>query len=275
MRLLQLFALVRMRLAMTGANMLMRTIVWHAASCLVCIAAMSAAAAPFETTFRFVPAAPRYMEDVRLRIEPAVSDCFRQGNVSMSGNAIRVAVDRFVELCAMGAADYDLGRLPAGHYTVEVVHAAGGSPIWAGTFNVAPRDPGNNARDAASDVNYTDVWWDPARPGWGVFISHRPDEKLFAAWFDYGADGQPVWYTFLGTNQARGDFAGQVMRSQAGSPANPPFVASSSPVVVGQARFLFGDARAARFSSRYDEGRMSVVIDGVQRETAIVRFDFD
>jgi hypothetical protein len=49
----------------------------------------------------------------------------------------------------------------------------------------------------AQDVSGT--WWDSSDPGWGLFIWHNsasPKDELFAAWFVYGTDGKPIWYTF-------------------------------------------------------------------------------
>ena len=39
-------------------------------------------------------------------------------------------------------------------------------------------------------------WWDPNDAGWGLFIWHDARDRVLAAWFTYGTDGKPIWYTF-------------------------------------------------------------------------------
>jgi len=41
-------------------------------------------------------------------------------------------------------------------------------------------------------ANYSDLWWNPAEPGWGVNVNHQGD-TFFATWFTYDADGAPLW----------------------------------------------------------------------------------
>lgn len=236
---------------------------------------------PFNTTFELLPAAPRYMEDVRLRVHKAASDCYRRGDVAMSGNKITLAVTRLVDLCP-GDIDYDLGRFPAGEYSVEVVGATGvtGSQrpvLWTTSFAVPSRAIPSNVPNGEiqSDVNYTDLWWDPQRSGWGVMITHRPDDTLFAAWFDYGRDGQPVWYTFLGKPSFRGYiFTGQVLLTHGPNPASPPFESSTGISVVGEAVFRFGGSPVG-LQGRYDRGSMSIDIGGIVHESPLQRFPFD
>jgi hypothetical protein len=196
----------------------------------------------------------------------------------MSGNKITVAATRLVDLCP-GVSDYDLGRFPAGEYSVEVVGASGlglGPVLWTTSFVVPSRAIPRNGPNAHiySDVNYTDLWWDPQRSGWGVMITHRPDGTLFAAWFDYGRNGQPVWYTFLGKPLTGYFFTGQVMMSNGPNPATPPFGSSTGMTVIGEGAFRFG-ADLSQINGRYDKGRMSVEIDGIVHESPIERFSFD
>lgn len=47
---------------------------------------------------------------------------------------------------------------------------------------------------AASGYDLTDMWWNPAEPGWGVdFIQQR--DVIVATLYVQGADGRPDWYT--------------------------------------------------------------------------------
>jgi YVTN family beta-propeller protein len=42
-------------------------------------------------------------------------------------------------------------------------------------------------------VNYTDLWWNPDEPGWGLAITQQAG-VMFAAWYVYDASGNPTWY---------------------------------------------------------------------------------
>jgi hypothetical protein len=56
---------------------------------------------------------------------------------------------------------------------------------------------------------YTDVYYDTAEPGWGVFLI-QSDTAQFLAFFIYGADGKPVWYTAQLADDGTGNFAGSL-----------------------------------------------------------------
>lgn len=231
---------------------------------------------PFQTTYELIPAAPRYMEEVRLRVSWANYDCNVRTETTMIGNKITVAATIIVDLCPGVVEDFDLGRFPAGEYSVEVVNASGhglSPPRWTTSFVVPNRAVPSLDSAGYGNVNYSDLWWNPEQSGWGVMITHRPDGKLFAAWFDYGQDGRPVWYTFLGMPTGRASFAGQVMMSHGPDPSSLPFVTSIGTSVVGEGTFAFG--QGGPFERRYDKGRMSVAINGTVRESPIERFSFD
>ncbi|MEP6941846.1 MAG: hypothetical protein ABI981_02855 [Betaproteobacteria bacterium] len=148
-----------------------------------------------QNTMSVIPAVPRYMEPVYLRISPGAFSG-RNGygaTASMSGNKITV---RFFAVIDIGQYDYDveLGRFPAGTYSVEVT---GALTIPQVEFTVAASaipsqltQPGD-----VPAVNYSDFWWNEAESGWGLSIQQGPTNKLFAAWFVYDATGKPVWYT--------------------------------------------------------------------------------
>jgi hypothetical protein len=46
---------------------------------------------------------------------------------------------------------------------------------------------------AASAGTYTDLWFDPQQPGWGVSVVQQ-SETAFVTLYVYGADGKPTWY---------------------------------------------------------------------------------
>ena len=54
---------------------------------------------------------------------------------------------------------------------------------------------------------YTDVYYDPAESGWGAFLV-QSDTTQFIAFFIYGADGKPTWYTAVLTDDGTGSYTG-------------------------------------------------------------------
>ena len=131
--------------------------------------------------------------------------------VSMSQNNITVTVGERVSyiepLCPPTARDeVDLGRLPAGNYTLTVidVKSMGAANPFFGDFSNAPFTV-SDARLLKTApyvrLDYSGHWWDPNDPGWGLFIWHDALDRVLAAWFTYGTDGKPIWYVFQPTWQ--------------------------------------------------------------------------
>lgn len=157
----------------------------------ISIFAGPAAAAPI--TVSVMPASPRYMEPVYVRITPdfATGLNIYGAQVSMNGTAISV---RYQSLIEVGPYYYDvmLGRFPQGTYTVTVAGPAG--PVETG-FTVAAPAMSSAYPGTVPAVNFTDLWWNPSEPGWGMSITQGPTNEVFAAWFVYDAAGNPTWYT--------------------------------------------------------------------------------
>ncbi|MGZ5571441.1 MAG: YncE family protein [Usitatibacter sp.] len=42
-------------------------------------------------------------------------------------------------------------------------------------------------------VDFSELWWTPSEPGWGLAITHQAG-TMFLAWFVYDDDGKPAWY---------------------------------------------------------------------------------
>ena len=59
----------------------------------------------------------------------------------------------------------------------------------------------------ADALEYTDVYYDAAEPGWGVFLV-QSEATQFLAFFIYGADDKPTWYTAQLARDDSGDYTG-------------------------------------------------------------------
>src|SRR5690349_14346864 len=75
----------------------------------------------------------------------------------------------------------------------------------------------------ADALEYTDVYYNPDESGWGVFLV-QSDTFQFLAFFIYGADNKPTWYTATLTQDAAGKYNGQLFTTTGtyfGLPWNP------------------------------------------------------
>ena len=95
------------------------------------------------------------------------------------------------------------------------------------------------------------LWWaSPAgsEPGWGITLTHQGD-IIFATWFTYGTDGQPLWLTVEAPRTGGNVFSGFV-RTFTGPAFNAvPFdPARVTETIVGAATFTFADGNNATFA---------------------------
>jgi hypothetical protein len=145
-------------------------------------------------------------------------------------------------ICPPGAGqEIDLGRLPPGNYTMSLVDPVVNPPHQ--TFsNIGFTVADARTRKVAPFVglNYSGHWWDPNDSGWGLFIWHDNDDNVLAAWFTYGADGNPIWWVF----QPRWQFSVRTFdadliqtRRMPGATSPPPNPTTLN--VVGRARLDF------------------------------------
>lgn len=159
-----------------------------------------------------LPANPTSADNLKLSLTDQTCGGIRQyiGNpyrVSMSQNNITVTLGERktgpVPLCPpppSGLEEIDLGRLPAGSYTLTLTEIQGYNP--SGMFANSPftvTDARTTKAAPAVRLDYSGHWWDPNDSGWGLFIwqdAKSAVDSTLAAWFTYGPDGKPIWYVF-------------------------------------------------------------------------------
>jgi hypothetical protein len=110
----------------------------------------------------------------------------------MSGTNITIEIDYIIDICYFPY-DVELGRFPAGNYTVELVDTIG-PPVTA-AFTVGPRMPQTPYPGTVPPENYSGMWWNALESGWGLSVSQGSTKQLFAVWFVYDEAGMPTWYT--------------------------------------------------------------------------------
>ena len=113
-------------------------------------------------------------------------------------------------------------------------------------------------------LNYSDHWWNPAEPGWGLFIWQDNLDRVIAAWFTYGSDNKADWFTiqtgsWVGFNR----YDSPMIRTT--GPVFSAFVPGSAvqTQVVGNASLSFTDA---------NNGTFTYTLNGVTQTKAITRF---
>ena len=121
----------------------------------------------------------------------------------------------------------EIGRLPAGIYTVDVNEGRVSTldvviALIASNLQLTVTD--HRATKAAPGVriNYSDHWWDPTNPGSGLFIWQDAQDQLLAGWFTYGADGKAAWYTIQsGSWTTATRYEGRLVQTSHSPPAVP------------------------------------------------------
>ena len=121
----------------------------------------------------------------------------------------------------------------------------------------------------AEASSFQDLWWNPAESGWGVNIAQQGD-TLFATWFIYGANREPLWVVMPGSARGSSTVAGEVIhtgdlfQTRGSAFSVTPFVplAGADVTKVGTATFRFTDGKQAQ---------LTYVINGQSVTKAITR----
>jgi hypothetical protein len=237
--------------AILSAALLLGTVIWWS----------QASAA---TTVQIIPSNPRYLEPVYARVNagPFVPALIYGAQATMSGNSITVMYQANPDI---GVYDYDveLGRFPAGTYTVQVQGTGG---LAMTQFTVGPASKSAAFPGTVPAVNFSDLWWNPSESGWGISITQGATNVLFAEWFVYDATGKPVWYTLQRGQWTRTDFmsaySGPIYKTTGpyfGGPFNAAAVGIS---LVGTGTLSFRDS---------SNGTFAYTVEGVTGMKAITR----
>lgn len=117
---------------------------------------------------------------------------------------------------------------------------------------------------SANAANYGDLWADPAEFGWGVFIE-QSNTFQFLAFFIYGVDGKPMWYTAQLVDDGTGNYTGGLYLNTLGTYFGSPWQGTAGAQPVGTASFRPIDAFNATLSYSLINGPS--VSKTIQRET--------
>lgn len=169
---------------------------------------------------------------------------------------------------------FTVGPFPAGAYAIDVFNAGNTTSTPDGSASMIVKAPAVT-RVNTPWIDYSDHWWNPLEPGWGMMVWHEKNTNGFmAAWFGYGTEGKPYWFTVQGGNWQR-----VVNGTAVGFRYSGPIFESAGPDYtflnfdpnrvsarrIGTATIEFTDAR---------NGTLSFTVDNVvTRTTRITRFN--
>jgi YVTN family beta-propeller protein len=103
--------------------------------------------------------------------------------------------------------------------------------------------------DTGPAINFTDMWWNPAEPGWGAALTHQVD-TIFIAWYVYDDNGKPIWYVSPNCIfNPDGMSCGGPAYVTTGPPFGPTFDTSMVTTTnIGYMRVEFSDGNNGTFS---------------------------
>lgn len=229
-----------------------------------------------------LPANPTSADNLRLSMDDStcggLNDYVPNSNrysVSMFSNGVRVTLgekrNNPVPICLVRPREeFDIGRLPAGNYTLTLISAATPSAPVTLAANVAftVADARLTKSNPYVRLDYSGHWWDPNDSGWGLFVWHDNADNVLAAWFTYGADGKPIWWVFQPRWQtATATQTADLMQTLRAPGPNSPPPNPTSINIVGTASLDFG-----RFGNDLGEtGKITYTIGNGQTLTRTIQ----
>ena len=138
---------------------------------------------------------------------------------------------------------------------------------WYSPFDQAFPSIAQYLTPAGSNVDYTDLWFNPAESGWGLNIVEHASQNIFAVWFTYASDGKPMWYVLPGGGwSSPTTFSGNLYATSGPPASGATFNGSSVKVTpVGSGALSFSDANT---------GTWSYTINGISGTKNITRQPF-
>ena len=153
--------------------------------------------------------------------------------------------------------------------TYSVGLATQSKTITPQVFRTLPSCRLSTLAELASAGNYQGLWWAaPAgsESGWGVNFAHQ-DEVIFATWFTYDADNQPLWLVASLTAEPDRSFVGELYRTTGPAFNAVPFdPAKVQETDVGAAKVVFASGNSGAFT---------YTVNGVTQTKVITQQVFD
>jgi len=176
---------------------------------------------------------------------------------------------------AVGTATLSFSSATMGSFSYQVSDGANVATqtkaIALQSFGPVPTCVWGRQTDLTTATNYQDLWWAaPAgsESGWGVNITQQ-GTTIFATWFTYDSNFQPLWLSATAAQSAPQTYAGTLYLTNGPAFGAVPFDPNKvGRVAVGSATLSFTDGNNGTFAFNVDLG------DGVNqgnRTKAITR----
>ena len=111
------------------------------------------------------------------------------------------------------------------------------------------------APPAVASADLTDLWWNPAEPGWGVTFV-QAENFIFATFFLYDAATKPTWYTGQMSRDSNGIWSGPLYLTSGSYFGAPYNVAMRGTTQVGMVTFTPSNESAGALT--YNVGTVAV-----------------
>ena len=162
--------------------------------------------------------------------------------------------------------EFDLGRLPAGRYTLTMIESAVSDLPNSVRLDHVPFTVADARATKAPPyvrLDYSGQWWDPNDSGWGLFIWHDARDRVLAAWFTYTPDGKPMWYVFQPTWQT----SSATVEVPLMQTSRPPGTTSPPPNPSGGVSYTLAGTASLDFTNygTVDEGKLTYTFTGGQK----------
>lgn len=229
-----------------------------------------------------LPANPTSADTIKLIVTDAGCQRPKKLNgygIKMEANVINIDLPNWVTFpgppCDPSLREeFDIGRLPAGSYSIDLYPFDSENVKRGERYATIPfvvTDARATKQAPWPTMDYTGMWWAPTDPGHGLFIwqdARAPTDPVLAAWYTYGADGKPAWYTFqpkwaTSLSTAEADLIKSERRPGTATP--PPNPTSNQ--AVGKAKLEF----ASNSESTVISLKLTITFTGSEPRTWIVR----
>jgi hypothetical protein len=220
------------------------------------------------------PAALVDEREIEIRVSPAVPQCgdYMVARISVTGASPVFTQDRAradaiaIEVKAQGtlhiaaaetALELGLGQFAAGEVQLSARMAG---LTTEKTVGVSARAPRHGITMPLLD--YSDLWWNPSEPGWGVSIHQHPNGQLVAFWLGYDDACNPTWLSLHpGGWVSERVFEGPVYRHRGPGGAKPYDPSGVVAMVAGTGSLTFRTWKAATLRWELADGRLVKDID--------------
>ncbi|MEO8741360.1 MAG: S8 family peptidase [Casimicrobiaceae bacterium] len=113
--------------------------------------------------------------------------------------------------------------------------------------------------DLTTATNYQDLWWAASgqESGWGINLTHQ-GTSIFATWFTYDANHNPLWYSVTAAQTAAATYTGSLIRTSGPAFNSVPFDSSAvQRATVGTATLTFSNGNSGNFTYQVLDGGIS------------------